>query len=149
MVIGLFEKDSDGQLTITSAGAFGDLKNAGTNTYTFLSPGGLPVTLPATATNIVLSETNYFTTKEDAKYLHTTPFGTLVKLILKNGNQTEIYTALRRSTSARTFAHYSCVDCNGGKGKVYIDNLTAKETSKNVILAWPMLLNSLQLILMN
>ncbi|OQP42733.1 hypothetical protein A4H97_11240 [Niastella yeongjuensis] len=135
MVIGLFEKDADAQLIVSSADALKDLKNAGTNTYTFLSPGGMPVTLPAMATNIVLSETNYFVPKENEAFLHTIPFGTLVSFTLENDGKFEVYTAVG-GNSAKKFLQYECSN-NDGNSKPYVDNLTAKETSGNVILAWP------------
>jgi hypothetical protein len=136
VVIGVFDNDGDGQLKVSNTDVFKDLKNVATNTYTFLSPGGSPVTLPATATDIVLSETNYFVQSNQSEFLHTIPFGTLVSFKLQNGNQTEQYIA-RGRTSSREFTRYNCEACAPGGGKDYVDNLSAKETTGNIIIAYP------------
>jgi TANFOR domain-containing protein len=139
IVIPIFEKEADGELKVSNVTAFKDLKNVKTNTYTFLSPGGFPITIPDTATDISISETNYFNSTQNKDSVQSIPFGTLVGFSLTTNDKTERYIAFGKS-GPRTFTAYYCND----GGKAYIDTLSAKETTRNIIIAYPCLTASSQ-----
>ncbi|OQP49766.1 hypothetical protein A4H97_28155 [Niastella yeongjuensis] len=138
-VISIFEKDADAALRMDNVTDFEKLKNVKTGTYTFLSPGGMPVTLPATATAINISETNYFNGIGEKDSLGRISFGTLIGFSLPANDKMIRYIAVgtngQGANASGTFMGYFYTDDSGRK--VYIDSLSAKETERNVIIAFP------------
>ncbi|MBO9202159.1 MULTISPECIES: fibronectin type III domain-containing protein [Niastella] len=133
VVVPIFEKPGDAELRVGNVTDFEKLKNVKTNTYTFLSPGGFPVTLPATATNINLSETNYFNSTSEKDSAQSISFGTLIGFSLPAKENTVRYLAKAQNGTASFLGYFP----DDGSKDPYNDSLSAKETGGNIIIAFP------------
>jgi TANFOR domain-containing protein len=131
LVLGIFEKDKDAQLSIDNMNVFNNVKNTD-GTYTFLTPGGQPITLPSNTLSVRFGEITSFSTT-DPFTLKDIPQACLTNFTIG----TDIFNAYS-NTAYTEFSHYQ-------KGEdaltgTYKDELTKNQfigTTKKAIIVYP------------
>jgi len=133
IVIGIFEEDEDAKYKFSDLTVFKDLKNAD-DTYTFLSPGGKPVTLPSTTQGLILTDVYSFKNDDNSSDVSSYPMGTLLEFIIKMEDGTLKTYGARSETNYDNFVGYRDENL-----VLYKDIHTAKLTTHGVIVGYPCL----------
>ncbi len=139
---GIFEDDNDGQMVIYTVDRLAEFKNS--QGYTFLTPGGRPITLPSDAsrlTQVRIGEISSFSSS-DVTQLDKIPQGCLTNFML-DGKMYNAYC----DPQYNNFIYYEATTGENGQKERYIDNLTkaltpAEKTSRLAIIAYPCMNNT-------